>query len=470
MSEVEEDDLVLDYSLFNDTLNQKLREFQKYGILKITAAYLGGFPGFLLSDDMGLGKTAQALVSISFMLKHIPLQSFLIAVRNEEHISSWERECETWLRLSGATPSVYKLTTTRTKQGRLSLLSKVIQYGGICLMTHGMVRSMIDEIEDLEFNVIVIDEAHHILNPKSKTRQAFDRLSISRFRLCLSATPSPGDPVQLYRLISYIDPDVLGTEAEFKKSFAKDIKRGHDKSASDEEKECMKELTQEMLSKIGNIFAQRGKELLTLPDKREYVIWVPLSDQQQKIYKFYTERAEIKRIADSRLLSTHPPFLLKLLDTVEKNDYVTDLELHNYKKESTDVADSRFDFQAACENLIKSEVVAKDLTDEAGDEEVVLSDGELEPEQDDNAEFIAEDVDHGVSSDSDEDSSSPLPRKITKEDLFESIVDQSPKLRILMILLTELIADGHSVLVFVQRLFTMDVLLFSLQSCWYPGN
>jgi len=70
--------------------NGDLKEFQKTGVMKIIAAYLEGFRGFLLADDMGLGKTAQAIAFMTWLYENRALFPVLIAVPDSYYIESNE--------------------------------------------------------------------------------------------------------------------------------------------------------------------------------------------------------------------------------------------------------------------------------------------------------------------------------------------------------------------------------------------
>ncbi|KAL0227296.1 hypothetical protein P9112_014620, partial [Eukaryota sp. TZLM1-RC] len=527
-STIEPTEVTIDTSILNETLLSKLHSFQIHGVLKIFGSYLGDRNGFLLADEMGLGKTAQAIVSLALMLKHNPLQSILIAVRNEEHINSWDKELTRWLSYSGSNPAVHKITSSRTTQGKFRLISDVLQYGGILLITHGMVRSLIDKLEEDEFDVLVVDEAHHILNPKSKTRQAFERLMVGYFRLLLSATPMKSDPIQFYRLISFIDPTLFTNETVFNQEYAKKIKIGHEKSASPEEIDTCIQLTNELVTLVDPIFIQRSSDLLSLPPKKEYTVFVPLSKTQCHLFNFYNQRAEIKRVSDSRLITTLPPFLVKIADTVKGDDYTSELQSLDFV--GTLENGDRFDFKQFCRNVCKVDIdemerkldnqegidldegqnddvegssavkeireslvdIVNQSIDHSGDDDQsifddccsesykesqnLINDSYNKPTEDDINQSVSHpsvddelQVNQSNNDFHQSDSSKSPPKPLTKEELFQALLDHSPKLKAIILLISDLINDNHSVLVFVQRLITIDVVLFLLQVLSIPA-
>ncbi|KAL0212137.1 hypothetical protein RCL1_005763 [Eukaryota sp. TZLM3-RCL] len=459
----------LDNSLFNDRLQAKLHDFQKYGILKIFAAYLGGLPGFLLSDEMGLGKTAQSIVATALMMNKNPNQSVLIAVRNEEHMNNWEKECLRWFSYAGQEPTIKKLVSAKGTNSRIAMLSSTVQYGGICLISHGLVRTLISHLSSLEFDILIIDEAHHILNPSSKTRQAFELLQVSKFRLLLSATPAPSDPLQFYRLISFINPDLFGNEIDFKENFQKPIKKGHNKSATPTEIEIMKDTTNKMLELIDDLFIQRGKEFLELPSKSEYVAWVDLCEQQKSVLELYFERVKRPRMADFRLFTSLPPFLLQLYDTENNEDLTKQYGINGL----LNIEGERFNPEEWCKEVDEESEDSEDeeisqalegLTVENETEICTEIDENLDQNLEDNDQNLEDNEENSDESEEeitdDEEPSNIVTKRPSRDQLFNQIITQSPKLKLLILLLSDLYFKKHSTLVFVHRLFTLDVVYF----------
>ncbi|KAL0227295.1 hypothetical protein P9112_014619 [Eukaryota sp. TZLM1-RC] len=336
------------------------------------------------------------------------------------------------------------------------------------------------------------------------------------------------DPIQFYRLISFIDPTLFTNETVFNQEYAKKIKIGHEKSASPEEIDTCIQLTNELVTLVDPIFIQRSSDLLSLPPKKEYTVFVPLSKTQCHLFNFYNQRAEIKRVSDSRLITTLPPFLVKIADTVKGDDYTSELQSLDFV--GTLENGDRFDFKQFCRNVCKVDIdemerkldnqegidldegqnddvegssavkeireslvdIVNQSIDHSGDDDQsifddccsesykesqnLINDSYNKPTEDDINQSVSHpsvddelQVNQSNNDFHQSDSSKSPPKPLTKEELFQALLDHSPKLKAIILLISDLINDNHSVLVFVQRLITIDVVLFLLQVLSIPA-
>lgn len=127
----------------------------------------------------------------------------------------------------------------------------------------------------------------------------------------LSILISQNDLTEYFSLLSFVIPDVLGSEAEFRKRIDKfipefeiPILKGRDSEASELDRANSETKLHEMLEIANKFIIRRTAELLTkycktisdlVPVKYEYVVFCRMTAMQEEIYRFYAAK-ETKRL------------------------------------------------------------------------------------------------------------------------------------------------------------------------------
>lgn len=164
--------------------------YQKAGV-----GFALGRKATLIADEMGLGKTMQAIGIINSTEN---LANALIIVPAGLRLN-WERELKKWL--------VKDLPINRGKES--------ISQRGILILGYEEASKVVEELEKVEWDLIVCDEAHYLKNPKAKRTKTIlggkdhDGLKPSQW-LFLTGTPILNRPVELWTIVQKIDPDGLG--------------------------------------------------------------------------------------------------------------------------------------------------------------------------------------------------------------------------------------------------------------------
>ncbi len=182
-------------------LRAELRPYQVDGVSWLTFlrdAELGA----LLADDMGLGKTLQTIAA---------LRGRVLVVCPRSVVHNWANE------IARYRPS---LTTTR-HGGRGALLSDA----DVTLTTYGLLRSDTEALAERAWDIVVLDEAQAIKNPDSQTARAALRLD-ARFRVALTGTPVENRLEELFSIMRFLNPGVLGSRTSFRATYAEPIDRG----------------------------------------------------------------------------------------------------------------------------------------------------------------------------------------------------------------------------------------------------
>jgi superfamily II DNA or RNA helicase len=160
----------------------------------------------LLADEVGLGKTIEA----SMVLKEYVLRGMVqrtLVLTPASLVGQWREELEAKFGLAFA--STYD-PMLRTKphvfwdQGRIvaSIATARRREHAECLLAR-------------HFDLVIVDEAHHLRDRSSQTWKLVDALN-KRFLLLLSATPVQNDLLELYNLLTLLKPGIFKTLKEFR--------------------------------------------------------------------------------------------------------------------------------------------------------------------------------------------------------------------------------------------------------------
>ncbi|WP_370590086.1 DEAD/DEAH box helicase [Candidatus Vagococcus giribetii] len=210
--------------------------------------------GALLADDMGLGKTIQILALINQM-RLTGLKTLLIVPASL--LDNWGKEAKVF------TPDLRLKKMYQSKE--VFELSEADAF----ITTYGMV-SKIEQLMETPFDLIVLDEAQVIKNPKTKQTKNIKQL-ISKNRIALTGTPIENNISDLWSIYDFLNPGLLGTHKDFT-SFIKQKK---------EYEKVRKMISPFMLRRL-----KTDKRIISdLPNKYEHREYIGLSNKQIVLYK-----------------------------------------------------------------------------------------------------------------------------------------------------------------------------------------
>lgn len=140
----------------------------------------------------------------------------------------------------------------------------------------------IDLLKSVGWNVVCLDEAHQIKNRTTRMSQAAMSLQAGS-RLILTGTPVQNHMGELWNLMQFINPGLLGSWATFRDKYI------NGPEMDDYKRELLKGLTQPFI-------LRRTKEqvLGDLPDKVSYLHPVHLSVNEMAVYEEARKRLELK--------------------------------------------------------------------------------------------------------------------------------------------------------------------------------
>jgi len=191
-----------------------LRSYQREGLGWIQFLRHFGFGG-CLADDMGLGKTVTVLAELARIAEarlqepeetRGPRPSLVVVPRSVVH--NWKDEATKF------TPHLrvldYSASDRRLVHGHIGDYDMV-------LVTYGTVRKDIEQLKDVEFEYVILDEAQMIKNAATVASRAV-RLLKSRHRLALSGTPIENHLGELWSLFEFLNPGLLGRSSMFQRA------------------------------------------------------------------------------------------------------------------------------------------------------------------------------------------------------------------------------------------------------------
>jgi superfamily II DNA or RNA helicase len=199
-----------------ETLRTALRPYQEVGVRWLWfLSHLG--LGACLADDMGLGKTIQVLGLLLLEKSRppgsrgasTPRRPSLLVVP-ASLIANWQQEIGRFapdLEVFVAHPS------ERPGRKLAAVSAEELAGADVVITTYGQVPRL-PWLDEVEWTLLVLDEAQAIKNPAAKQARAVKRLR-SRARVALTGTPIENRLSDLWSLFDFLNPGLLGSARAF---------------------------------------------------------------------------------------------------------------------------------------------------------------------------------------------------------------------------------------------------------------
>ncbi len=265
-------------------LQANLRPYQKVGFEWLTSLIAAGV-GVCLADSMGLGKTIQ---TIAFLLhrRESNLDTMpALVVCPKTLVSIWCKELEQFA------PGLAVHTHTGPKRANSAGdLLATVQRKAVVLTTYPTLRADGELLGKVPWSGVILDEAQTIKNHESGTAEAAYALP-KGYRIALTGTPVENHVGDLWSLMHFLNPGLLGTWKMFEKDFFLPIQKG--KNA-----EALKKLRRLVAPFILRRLKTDKRIIDDLPEKTELVEWCSLTSEQVGLYKT-TVDAELAKLKDA---------------------------------------------------------------------------------------------------------------------------------------------------------------------------
>ena len=194
-----------------------LRDYQRHGLTWLAELTSLGL-GACLADDMGLGKTV-TLISLALHRAERPGGSGpTLVVCPASLLGNWQAEIHKFApgvpvrRFHGSARDLTDLDGTAP---------------GFVLTTYGTMRVDHELLGTVGWDLVVADEAQHVKNSRSATARAL-RAIPSAARVALTGTPVENDLTELWSILDWATPGLLGSRLAFRRVWAAPIEAGVD--------------------------------------------------------------------------------------------------------------------------------------------------------------------------------------------------------------------------------------------------
>ena len=247
-----------------DILKHPLLPYQVEGAL-----HLAFGERVLLADDMGLGKTVQAIAACALLAKLRGVQRVLVvspASLKEEWREQIAKFSDLETTLVFGNPSERRRAYARHTFFTLCNYEQVIADGP-------------DLPQILRPEVVILDEAQRIKNWRTQTAAAVKKLD-SPYAFVLTGTPLENRIDEIYSIIQFLDPGLLGPLFRFNRDFYELDERGRAVGYRN---------LDELARRVSSVMLRRRKEEVDdeLPSRSVKTFFVRMTDAQQTFYDYY---------------------------------------------------------------------------------------------------------------------------------------------------------------------------------------
>eukprot|EP00588_Corethron_pennatum_P012262 CAMPEP_0194266774 /NCGR_PEP_ID=MMETSP0169-20130528/1566_1 /TAXON_ID=218684 /ORGANISM="Corethron pennatum, Strain L29A3" /LENGTH=2264 /DNA_ID=CAMNT_0039007537 /DNA_START=251 /DNA_END=7045 /DNA_ORIENTATION=+ len=274
-----------------------IRDYQAEGVSWLLANHVND-RGSILADEMGLGKTVQTVVYVDTVRVTLGRRGPYLVVAPLSTIAHWHREFTGWTECNaivyhgtaedretirsaefpyaGDRPGGTKDYLRRCHRGRHALektwqVDVVITTPELCVAEDSM------ELAAVDWEVLVVDEAHRLKNHHSKLSQQLRSAFRFGHVLLLTGTPIQNNMTEMWALLNLVDEEAFPSSHEFIAKYGQMTGEGS---------------VEELHQAIRPYILRRLKEDVetSVPPKVETLIEVELTGIQKKYYRALFER------------------------------------------------------------------------------------------------------------------------------------------------------------------------------------
>ena len=251
-----------------DLLRHPLLPYQREGML-----HLAFGERTLLADEMGLGKTVQAIAACELLARRKGIERVLV-VCPASLKAEWEEQIASFT--DRAARSVFGARPARLLAYREPSFFTIVNYEQV-------LGDAPDINEILQPDVVVLDEAQRIKNWQIKTARRVKSLR-SPYAFVLTGTPVENRIDELYSIVQYLDPELVGPLFRFNRDFYELDERGRPVA--------YKNLA-ELRRRLQPVMLRRRKSDVEseLPGRTVKTYFVPMVEEQKLRYDEYSKQA-----------------------------------------------------------------------------------------------------------------------------------------------------------------------------------
>lgn len=273
----------------NSTLEDKLIGYQTEGIKFVV---LRGGRAFI-ADDMGLGKTIQAIGVLLHYRQHWPA----LVLMPPGLKGNWKKEI-----LENIGDVIKEREITVVTDGK----SVVTRPGSkVTLLPYSLLPNLVknNKINSSTFGIVIADESQKLKNRDADiTKSALPLLKQAKVALCLSGTPSPNQPVELFTQLSALLPSLFRSYDDFVTRYCDGGRMSYIGKGRQVQKLGATHTEELNALMMGLVMIRRQKNVVlkdSLPEKKREFVMLKLSDEKM------ARLGEVKKEKDAAVRKMH---------------------------------------------------------------------------------------------------------------------------------------------------------------------
>ncbi|CZR62277.1 related to proliferation associated SNF2-like protein [Phialocephala subalpina] len=276
-----------------------MRDYQLEGLTWMYEICGQGMSG-ILADEMGLGKTIQTISLLAKLREEENYMGPHLIVAPLSTLSNWMEEFNKWV------PSVPVTMYHGTPPHRRELFSKTLMKNikagratdkfPVVLTTPEIVIRDANDLSNIRWEMIIIDEGHRLKNSESKLFRILQTFN-SYTRFLITGTPLQNNLKELWSLLNFLLPKIFTQWEQFESWF--DFSDLQDEEGTEEflQDKMKQDLVKKMHLILQPLLLRRIKADVEhlLPKKREYVLYAPMTKEQTDLYNVINDKTRDTR-------------------------------------------------------------------------------------------------------------------------------------------------------------------------------
>ncbi|KIW49268.1 hypothetical protein PV05_10962 [Exophiala xenobiotica] len=263
----------------------QMKKYQLEGLEWMKTLWMNGLSG-ILADEMGLGKTLQAISLIAFFKENNISGPFLI-VAPLSTVRNWVEEFKYW------SPSINTILYHGSKDERDAMRRRKMKMQDqakpdfpIVVTSYEICMNDKKVLANYQWRYIIVDEGHRLKNMNCRLIKDLMTYN-SANRLLITGTPLQNNIAELWSLLHFLLPEVFNDLDSFERwfDFSSVLEDKDDESGKTLKRK--NNLVSTMHAILKPFLLRRVKTDVesTLPKKREYILYAPLTSEQKDLYR-----------------------------------------------------------------------------------------------------------------------------------------------------------------------------------------
>jgi superfamily II DNA or RNA helicase len=258
-----------------EELDAELRPYQQQGVAWLQFLHAMGAGG-VLADDMGLGKTVMTLALIQWRRERDGAAPTLVVCPTSV-AGNWGREAARF------TPGL-RAVSLHGMHGE-ARAARAVGDVDLVVTTYALLRRDAEWLAKQRFRYVVLDEAQNIKNVDAATTKAARALKADA-RLALTGTPIENRLMELWSLLDFCNPGMLGSRRSFEARYEKVLAAGVLAGGATPKAIEAARVSARLRSLTRPFIMRRTKRevLDDLPPRQEIDLACALSSEHRKLY------------------------------------------------------------------------------------------------------------------------------------------------------------------------------------------